>query len=45
MLKWLDKNVKNAWVNTYEETKYNSKTYKIIFENESDLIAFKIRWI
>ena len=45
MLNWLNDNVKNSWVNTYQERGYDSATYKILFENESDLIAFKIRWI
>lgn len=44
MVDWLETNVKNSWVNTYEDPKFKTKTYKILFESESDLVAFKLRW-
>jgi hypothetical protein len=44
MFSWLETNVKNAWINNYIETD-DLLSYKIIFENQSDLVAFKLRWL
>lgn len=42
MRAWIDENEMSAWVKTVDKNEF---MYKIIFENESDLVAFKLRWI
>jgi len=42
MLVWLDDNEIGVW--TRSAGVYTS-SFKIIFENESDIVAFKLRWI
>ena len=44
MMKWLEENKITTWVKvTNKPDKLIS--HKIIFENESDLVAFKLRWV
>ena len=45
MREWLRENIENSWIRMYKEPDRNYETYKIIFESESDLVAFKLRWI
>ena len=45
MREWLEENIEKSWVRVYEEPNRDYETYKIIFESESDLVAFKLRWI
>ena len=39
MKEWLEQNVKSSWINEYIDMVSNHVTYKIIFENESDLVV------
>ena len=43
MVSWLNENNINTW--KHQEVIGEADTFKILFENESDLVAFKLRWI
>jgi len=45
MNEWLKENVEEYYVRSYTEDKRNNLTYKFVFNNESDVVAFKLRWI
>jgi len=45
IIDWAESNFDSVWVKKYTETASANDSYKLIFENESDLIALKLRWI
>ena len=45
MKEWIKENIEESWIREYTEPERNTSTYKIFFNNESDLVAFKLRWI
>lgn len=45
MKNWIKENIEESWIRVYKEPDRNTSTYKIYFNSESDLIAFKLRWI
>ena len=42
---WVKENIDSSWIRTYREHSRENLTYKFVFESESDLVAFKLRWI
>ena len=45
MQEWLDENEISTWTKISNEIDSVCSICKIMFENESDLVAFKLRWI
>ncbi len=45
MKEWIKDNIEESWIRVYNEPNRTTETYKIFFNNESDLVAFKLRWI
>ena len=45
MKAWIKENIDSSWIRVYKEPNSAKLTHKFVFESESDLVAFKLRWI
>lgn len=45
MKRWIKENIDSVWIRVYKDSSSTKITHKFVFESESDLVAFKLRWV